>query len=113
MKDLEDNIQQLAGWLKTQSTVADWSKVLVGEESDLYKNGKLSINEEKLKTIEQFKPIFESLLKKGYSWLNLNAVGVLNGDLIICVEKPNKSGSIPKEKLSINFSGSAVEVSGE
>jgi len=40
----------------------------------------------------------------------LSAIGVLKGELIVCVEKPNKSGAVPPDKTSVNYSGSAVEL---
>ena len=110
MNGLEENIQLLGKWLKTQSNAAEWNSVLIGDESNLYDEGKLHINKEKLNTLNEYKPTFESLMNKGFSWLNLSAVGVLNGVLIVCVEKPRKSGTVPLGKTSVNFSGSAVEL---
>ena len=110
MNALEEKIQLLGDWLKTQKNVADWENVLIGDESSLYGDGNLNIEKAKLKTIEEYSSTFEALLTKGFSWLNLSAVGVLDGDLIVCVETPNNSGSVPKEKTSINFSGSAIEL---
>jgi len=110
MKGLEENIQMLEEWLKTQSNAIEWNNVLIGDESSLYNEGKLQIKKEKLNTLSAFKPIFKSLMAKGFSWVNLSAVGVLNGELIVCVEKPNDSGRVPQGKTSVNFSGSAIEL---
>lgn len=106
MTTLQNHIEHLEDWLKENNPNSIWDGILIGDESDIYCEGKISSDlDNKLLTPSQYESKFISLLNGGYSWLNLSAVGISEGKLIICVEKPAHSSGLKSEQVSINFSG--------
>lgn len=55
--------------------------------------------------IKEFEEIYIELKKKGYSWINLNCAGILEGDLLLTLELPNDTSNVPFGYTSINLSG--------
>jgi hypothetical protein len=62
-----------------------------------------------LKTVESYASKFERLLAAGYSWINLSALGVLDGHLLVCVELPREPVGIPAGRTSVNLSGPPLD----
>ena len=51
---------------------------------------------------------FDSHLDAGHSWINMNAAGILDDALLVIIELPRYKNSVPRDKVSVNFSGAAM-----
>ena len=51
---------------------------------------------------------FDELLSKGYDWINMNAMGILNNSFIVQIAFPIKSLNAPRGIVSVNYSGPAI-----
>jgi hypothetical protein len=56
----------------------------------------------------EYRERFESLLDQGYSWINLNAAGIFDGNLLVVVEFPNYKSGIPRNKVPVIPSGPSL-----
>jgi len=111
MSTLKGHLKKLEIFLQSNTPEYVWSDVLIGNESDLYKDGKVIYDlNNALFTVEEFEPIFNEILNYGYSWVNLSAVGIIKNNLIVCVEKPSHSSGTKKEQVSVNYSGSVKKL---
>ncbi len=82
-----------------------WSSILIVEDSTIT-HGEISlIRRSVLATPEEYAARFEMHLNKGYSWINMNAAGIVDGIFLVVIELPKDSNPHWKNKTSINFSG--------
>jgi hypothetical protein len=51
---------------------------------------------------------FDSYLDAGHSWINMNAAGILDDALLVIIELPRYKNNVPRDKVSVNFSGAAI-----
>lgn len=51
---------------------------------------------------------FDELLSKGYDWINMNAMGLLQNSFIVQIEFPLKSLNASRDKVSVNYSGPTI-----
>ncbi len=103
---LKKYIEGLEIWLHSNNPNSNWNDVLIVDEADLYKEGKIIKNfSEVLSSLNDYEHNFIQLIHEGYSWLNLSAVGIFKGNLVVCVEKPAHPSGLKKEQLSVNYSG--------
>jgi hypothetical protein len=106
MCGLSKYIQQLENWLEPDVAKRVWERVLIGEESELYQNGKLVLSKNLLHIVSDYEAKFLDVMTAGNTWVNLSALGLLGSSLVICVEIPKSSAGINLERVSVNFSGS-------
>ena len=107
MTTLQNQLAQLQFWLRQSDKDTEWNGVLIGEEKNIFDDGKIVNNlVSVLSTVEEFEPTFNELVNSGFSWINLSSIGVFKNKLVVCVEKPSYVAGVSKEQLSINFSGS-------
>jgi hypothetical protein len=102
MKTLEEYFDSLSKWLSSHGVPA-WNNVLFSEDLRIDPFNKKSLNQSEFTSLTEFSDRFNELLKEGHNWLNLGALGILNGALIVSVEKPKfNAGSAT---TSVNQSG--------
>jgi len=53
---------------------------------------------------ENYESRFEEILSQGYSWLNINFVGMIENSLFIFIETPNNESNILQKSASVNVS---------
>ena len=82
-----------------------WTKILVIEQDSMrLAAGKNTIPCSAFIDAEHYSERFNQLLERGYSWLNMNAAGILGDALIVVVELPRDTSNV-SGKTSVNFSG--------
>lgn len=102
MKTLEEYFDNLSKWLSSHGG-PDWNDVFFSEDLRINPFKKISLKQGEFSTLSEFSVRFSELLEEGHNWLNLSALGVLNGTLIVGVEKPTKNAGSPT--TSVNLSG--------
>jgi hypothetical protein len=75
------------------------------EASDDVWGGYMRVPRTALRPMDEYRERFESLLGRGYSWINLKAAGIFDGNLLVVIEFPNYKSGIPRNKVSVNLSG--------
>ena len=107
MSNLEFHLQRLSEWVRTLDGCPDsWADIFIVEDPSFYFRGETwKVPKESLKNAKQYEKRFNYLLRKGYSWININFGGIYQGDAIVFVEYPRKASGIPENKVSVNFSG--------
>ncbi len=88
----------LAGW-----DLPKWKNILYIEDFNLDSSLQQSVKTINLYSQDIFSDHFRSIMARGFSWINLSVLGLLNDTLIISVEKPKKY--FPGTKTSVNLSG--------
>jgi ADP-ribosylglycohydrolase len=56
-------------------------------------------------TLEDYRPRFEQLMDAGHGWINMSAVGVDDEMLLVTLEWPGYTNTIPRAYVSVNLSG--------
>jgi hypothetical protein len=102
MRALETHFESLSGWLKSRGVPA-WDNVLFAEDLSVSPFLKQVIEENRLHTLDGFSDRFDALLIEGHNWLNLCGLGILDGTLIVAIEKPKANAGSPT--TSVNQSG--------
>ena len=102
MENLDDHFENLSSWLKSHGVPA-WDHVLFAEDLQVDPFSKQSIEENELHTLAEFSIRFEELLTEAHTWLNLSGLGILDGVLIVAIEKPKANAGSPT--TSVNQSG--------
>ena len=70
---------------------------------DYGEDGYLRVPRARLLSNDAFSARFDELLRAGYSWINLNYLGMHEGAAVVAVEVPRHPTGAPKP--SINYSG--------
>jgi hypothetical protein len=102
MNALEEHFEQLSGWLRSRG-VPVWDEVLFTEDLSVSPFLKQVVEADLIFSLEGFSDRFEALLNEGHNWLNLSALGILDGNLIVSVEKPKANAGSPT--TSVNQTG--------
>jgi hypothetical protein len=102
MSALEDHFDSLSGWLRSRGVPA-WDDVLFAEDLSVSPFSKQQIEEGRFHSLEGFAGRFDELLNEGHNWLNLSGLGLLDGSLIVAIEKPRANAGSPT--TSVNQSG--------
>jgi len=108
INELEKNLNTLISYFPEWSNWLRWSHVLFIENT-FFIVGKVSkIPRSALIPSKDYAKRFDELLDSGYYWINLNAFGIWKDNLIVVIELPNYKVDIPRNKVSVNFSGPAI-----
>lgn len=113
MRDLAGCLEELYALIEKWGGQIDaWSAVGIAEETALKRVGVglqevCYISHSVLCMSEDYAPHFDALLQRGYSWLNMNAAGIVNETLIVIIELPNYVTEIVG-KTSVNYSGPGI-----
>lgn len=75
---------------------------------DYREDGYLRVPRERLLSNDAFSARFDQLVRAGYSWINLNYLGMHEGAAVVAVEVPRRATGAPKP--SINYSGPSRSV---
>ena len=85
-----------------------WAHILVGEERSIMWGKITYIPKSVLVLATDYEKRFDELLSKGYDWINMNAMGILQYSFIVLIEFPLKSLNASRDKVSVNYSGPAI-----
>ena len=100
---LDEHLLQLRKWLVLSGSMPEWSDVLVTETTRINITEPLSIVVGVLYGLEVYRPRFVELVNRGWRWINLNALGLFSGNLILSVETPSSEPTA--STTSVNYSG--------
>lgn len=95
-------VAALAGWRPLWT----WQIIRFADASDVrYAGLTVRVPRRALRSPEEYAVRFEYHLRAGYSWVNLNAAGIVDEALIVLVEVPNYSSGAPADQVAVNLSG--------
>lgn len=103
----ENHFKELLTFFKPPEIIS-WSNVLVVEEQSITHGQIHLIPRSTLFTPEIYEKRFDELLSQGHSWVNMNLMGILDNTLIVQIEYPYYKNNIPRNKLSVNYSGPSI-----
>ena len=104
MPQLSDFVLKLESLVREWTPTAEWREVRFIESSDVdYSEPVPCVSAAELMTMEAFERSFESAFHGGYAWVNLTALGVLDGLLVVALERPRATTGTPQ--TSVNVSG--------
>lgn len=109
MSVLTENLARLEDWLRRSDDAPTWTAVRFVESKSIQYGPTDTIPASALLTVEAFEPRFEALFGAGYGWINLSALGVLDGELLVSVELPRDTASVPYGRTSVNLSGPPLD----
>jgi hypothetical protein len=105
MAELDEHLSRLKSLVDGISNMPPWTQVQIAVASDVSYSGPVpSVRADKLHTLESYRVPFQALLQAGHPWLNLTALGVAAGTLIVAVELPQTIPSF-EGRTSVNLSG--------
>jgi hypothetical protein len=107
MNDLEKHLKQLAEFMK-EWDAPTWSLVLFIEDDSIAHGIPSYIPSEALISMEDYAPRFDAHLDAGHSWINVQAAGILGDTLLVLIQLPRHKNNVPRDKVSVNFSGPAM-----
>lgn len=108
MNELERHLNRLESFILKLDDSVSWSRVLIVEYENIAHGKPSLIQRFALSTSQEYAPRFDEHLAKGYSWINLNAAGVLGDTLLVVIELPSYVSGAPKDKVAVNLSGAAM-----
>lgn len=111
MSSLAIHLDRLSAWLRRENRAPPWRAVLLIEAGDVAWGAVASISRHAVRSSIEYEDRFEALLAAGYAWLNLSALGVLDEDLLVCVELPRDSVGA-YGRTSVNLSGPPLDRAG-
>ena len=108
MNELERHLKRLESFTLGLDDSVFWSRVLIVEYENITHGKPSLIQRSALSTSKEYAARFDEHLAKGYSWINLNAAGILGDTLLVVVELPSYVSGIPKDKVAVNLSGATM-----
>jgi len=100
--DLKTELSRLEGFVKDLPDAPVWTEVRIVESFKRHLQPE-NIKANELQTVEQFESKWDDLRSRGYSWINLHAVGLLGDYLIVAIER--SSHIVGCENTQVNLSG--------
>jgi len=107
MSDLEKHLNQLVSFMKGWGAPSSWSRVLFIEDTSITRGMPSLIPRSSLIPLADYAARFDSHLDEGHSWINMSAAGILDDALLVVIELPGYKNNVPRDKVSVNFSGAA------
>jgi hypothetical protein len=111
VSSLADHLERLSAWLRRDGTAPRWRGVRLIEAKDVVWGAVSMIPESATRSMSEYEARFDALLAVGYAWLNLSALGVLAGQLLVCVELPRDPVGA-YGRTSVNLSGPPLDMAG-
>ncbi|HZI87899.1 MAG TPA: hypothetical protein VFD48_13785 [Pyrinomonadaceae bacterium] len=108
MSDLEKHLNQLVSFMKGWGAPSSWSRVLFIEDTSITRGMPSLIPRSSLIPLADYAARFDSHLDEGHSWINMSAAGILDDALLVVIELPGYKNNVPRDKVSVNFSGAAM-----
>jgi hypothetical protein len=108
MTKLEERLRQFQSLVESWGVPLSWSRVFIVEGTSISRGSPSLIRRAHLFTPEQYADKFDEHLSEGYSWINMNAAGILNDALLVIVELPIYKSGLAKDKVPVNYSGAAM-----
>jgi hypothetical protein len=108
MNDLEKHFNRLALFMKEWNAPSSWSRVLFVEDESITHGIPSYIPREALVSMEDYAAKFDAHLDAGHSWINMQAAGILGDTLLVLIQLPRYKNNVPRDKVSVNFSGPAM-----
>lgn len=108
MNDLEKHLNQLVSFIKEWNASLSWSRILFVEDAAIIHGMPSFIPRKALLPLDDYAARFDSHLDAGHSWVNMNAAGILNDSLLVIIELPRDKNNVPRDKVSVNFSGAVL-----
>jgi hypothetical protein len=108
MNDLEKHFNRLASFMERWGAPSSWSRVLFVEEVSITRGMPSLIPRGSLIPMTDYAARFDSHLDAGHAWVNMNAAGILGDALLVVIELPGYKNNVPRDKVSVNFSGAAI-----
>jgi hypothetical protein len=105
MSELQRHLERLTSWLNSRQQPLSWSCILIAEDADIKHGTISSLSRSALATPDEYSARFEEHLNAGHSWINMNAASVIEDTLLVVIELPSYSNTVPREKVSVNLSG--------
>ena len=107
-RDLEKYLNRLISFFPQWENWLSWSQVLFVEDSSFTLGSFSKIPRSALMRVNDYAKRFDELLDGGYPWINMNALGIWQDNLIVVIELPSYKSNISRDKISVNFSGPAI-----
>lgn len=108
---LSNHVAELEEWLRKRDGAPQWDDVKIVLDSDIQHDSVSTIAVDSINSPTEFSAEFAKLVDRGYRWINLSGLGVLNGALMISVELPRQGEGTPPQHVSVNYSGPKRSVS--
>ncbi len=102
---LIDHLAILEAFLKREGDAPEWTDIRIVEDHDISYGTVTIIPQASIQRPEDYASRFETLVRLGYSWINLVGNGVFNGTLLVSVEIPRESSKLTAADVSVNVSG--------
>ncbi len=97
-------VERLAAWQPSLT----WRTIQFVDATEVwYTEGTMRVPRQALRSPADYGSRFEDHLHAGYSWINLNAAGVVDGVLVVIVEVPDYLSGAPADKVAVNPSGTS------
>ena len=107
MYDIEFYTDKLSALIKADRACPDWSEIKI-TENIRYEEYFAVVDWRQLNSVKDYQARFTELCMSGYSWINLTAIGIQKGMLVVAVELPSNVVGCPQP--SINISGFSTQV---
>jgi hypothetical protein len=106
MNGLDREVARLVAVLAEWRPLLTWRIMRFADAADVrYAGHTVRVPRRALCSPEEYADRFEHYLRAGYSWVNLNAAGSVDGVLIVLVEVPENSSGAPADQVVVNLSG--------
>jgi hypothetical protein len=113
MNDLQQHLDRLFSFVRQSTQPLSWTRVLIVEDTAITHGEFLFIPRSALTTVEAYTTQFEAHLNAGHSWINMNAAGVVGDTLLVIIELPQYTNTVPKERVSVNLSGPSIRTANQ
>jgi len=108
MSKIEEQLQRLDAWLASQGETPSWDGHVLAErahiETDATGTLRLVLPCDPVIPAE-YSARLEQLMRLGPSWVNLSAIGLMKGRLVVSVEWQNPAVGVSVTDVAINLSG--------
>lgn len=106
---IESEVKRAIEIVGSSLTLPEFSGILICDGSEIYNDGKLSINIDSLYSLEDFQKHFENIQMFGYPWVNIQVLGLIDRSIVCVFETPAYFPTEGSKRTSFNISGPYIQ----
>ena len=100
--DLRLHLGRLSAWLRSDLNATEWESILIAERLFLEPDRRLLLSADAIWTPAQYAERFAQHARAGYSWINLETIGLLNSALVTSIDLPRASTGLSRTQVLLS-----------
>ena len=101
-RDLNAHLRRLSDWLRQDGDTPAWNSIVITEHLNLNNRTTVRLPASAIWTPSEYEERFARHARAGYSWINIETLGILNSALVTTIVVPRDAIGIPQTQVMLS-----------